>query len=218
MGSAPPSPEQDDSPERKEALWGEMAHLPVRREAHRAPLLKKMVKRLLFRKLSQSQLSCASPPRAVPGWCPSVASGLAEGNHDVTSRKGLASTGGALGRRSASPTVTGPGDCLFKTWNTELWLASGECLLSLDQGPSRDRHPGLPCALTGPRDSACKRGQTGQAGVWSWPVDAHEGAWLDQMVIQQTATSSSKPIPSRIDHQQRQMGQVVRWGQHSPGL
>ena len=41
---------------------------------------------------------------------------------------------------------------------------SGQQLMSLDQGPSRDSQPGLPCALTDPKDSACRNGQTGQAG------------------------------------------------------
>lgn len=39
--------------------------------------------------------------------------------------------------------------------------------------------PGTVCAET--------IGQTGQAGTWSGPIDAHEGSLLDQMVIQETA-------------------------------
>lgn len=45
--------------------------------------------------------------------------GQAEGHLDVTSSRGLGTTGGALGGCSASA-VTGPGDCLFKIQNTEL--------------------------------------------------------------------------------------------------
>ena len=78
-------------------------------------------------------------------------------------------------------------------------LSPGEhsvCSESSVVKPSRDRQPGLPCALPDPKDSACRNGQTGQAGVWSWPIDAREGSWQDQMVIQQAATSVLLPSTS----------------------
>lgn len=51
-------------------MWGERAHLPVRREAPSTALLKKVVKRLLFRKAGPIPAELCLPFRAALGWCP----------------------------------------------------------------------------------------------------------------------------------------------------
>ena len=170
-------------------MWGERAHLPVRKQAHRATLLKKEVKRPFFRRLGRSQLSRASPPRAALVGRQRAIFQQGPGNQQVEPLVDI------LFLQSQAPEVAflrfrTPGSGQLS--NTH----SGKQLMSLDQGPSRDRQPGLPCALPDPKDSACRNGQTGQAGVWSWPIDAREGSWQDQMVIQQAATSVLLPYTS----------------------
>lgn len=57
--------------ERKEALWGERAHLPVRRELQGAAFLREMVKRVCgFRKAGPTGTEHAFPPREAQDWCP----------------------------------------------------------------------------------------------------------------------------------------------------